>query len=139
MTFFTNNGDRRLEFTVADDYVKQYADECVKDGLYKDLEDFLESMNPDVASWLYYWADKDGAIISIKEGNVSDIITDEMEIIWGQDHTYWVYDNERNAYYPTDVSWNRVTEEQFIESFNKIGFEAYGYKWIPESEMPFDV
>ena len=64
---------------------------------------------------------------------MSDTITGRMEVICGQNHKYWVYDNDRDAYYPTDISWNKVPEPEFVEQFNKIGFKAYGNQWIKDT------
>lgn len=60
----------------------------------------------------------------------SEKINDDMEIIKGQDHTYWIYDTNTGKYYSTCVSWHNFEEDEFIERFNKIGFSLYGNGWF---------
>ena len=55
----------------------------------------------------------------------------------GQDHCYWIYDNDTDKYYETMVSWDRYKEDDFVEEFNKIGFKLYGSNWISDPE--FDI
>lgn len=65
------------------------------------------------------------------------IIPGKHEVIMGQDHCYWIYDNDTDKYYETMVSWDRYKEDDFVEEFNKIGFKLYGSNWISDPE--FDI
>ena len=64
-------------------------------------------------------------------------ISEDMEIIRGQDHDYWIYNNDTDMYYPTSESWNAMEENEFVEVFNTIGFTLYGNQWIKEPD--FDI
>lgn len=37
------------------------------------------------------------------------------DLIMGQDHEWWLYDDATGLYYPTGLSWNRVTEDEVKE------------------------
>ena len=55
------------------------------------------------------------------------------EIIKGQDHEYWLYDNGTDLYYPTGYSWNKVSEEELIKILEREGTRG---AWL---DMEFDV
>ena len=44
-----------------------------------------------------------------------------FEMIMGQDHEWWLYDNDTDLYYPTGLSWNRVSEDEAIEIITREG------------------
>jgi hypothetical protein len=95
------------------------------------IEEFLtETYHWDDTLFLYERAKIGGVVVSerIVPRN-GDIITNNMELIMGQDHEWWVYDGKRDAYFPTEMSWNKYTEEEMVKEFNKHGF-GMG-TWIP--------
>ena len=53
---------------------------------------------------------------------------ESMVIIKGQDSVYWLYDDATDKYTPTDISWRRFTEEEFMEIMkNDWGNNSYGW------------
>ena len=55
---------------------------------------------------------------------------EDMIIIKGQDHCYWIYSNERDQYLPTDISWGDTDEEEFIEIINNMAYLIEEEDWI---------
>ena len=58
----------------------------------------------------------------------------DIEIIQGQDHCYWLYSNKRDKYLPTGTHWKYVAEDELKEQLN--GASISENLWI---DPPYDV
>lgn len=48
----------------------------------------------------------------------------QYDLIMGQDHEWWLYDDATGLYYPTGLSWNRVTEDEVKEIVAREGTDG---------------
>ena len=61
---------------------------------------------------------------------------ESMELVAGQDHEWWIYDNKLDSWYPTEYKINEIEEKELI---SKLKTEDLSGDWIRDADIPFDI